>query len=501
MGGNTIAIDRKKTKVWKKGQWVIKHHAQKIDISKINRKEFKQNIFKMFSNLNDKIKEKYGEPLWKDFSIFENNYVFNGSSQYLFDESIPDDEFQKYKPFVGDIDVTIPKEKVHNLFSLLLELEEKPILNEDEGNSIFYLGNNRKESSEMKQINAVFKYNNNGNPIFFQIDFEPTEYENDKPTEWSKFAYSSHWEDIKKGIKGLAHKYGLSVLANLESRDFKRWFQEHISNSVSTNSCYLVTPSVVDKFKEVTSTELGQLSFKDEMELDTILKELAIKKDNKKLKLRAQKALARKDGKPVTPDHYLRFDVVTGLKIKLEPVLTKDGKQVVLDNKVLFHQLKTKDATLITKKDEIFKTIFGREPEKDDLDLIESYTGLLKIINKFKSNDNQYKEDFLNLMVLKKLWGEQPFYETRSQELEKFSKEIDSDVKWKIVNNTIDELQVGNKELIKRIADNYYKNWQGGFDGEDEFISESQESNNLPKTENLKLNEIFEVMEINKIGD
>ncbi len=143
-GGNSTAIDRETGEA--------KAQAQKMDMSRVQRSTLKKEFIKTFSTLNDLVKKASGKPIWNNFNVVKSGVAFNGSSNAMFDDSITDDEFMKHKPKVGDIDITIPRDRMIDLFDILSKNEDKMIGN------IEYIGSNRKSGSEVQQINAVFKY-------------------------------------------------------------------------------------------------------------------------------------------------------------------------------------------------------------------------------------------------------------------------------------------------------------------------------------------------------
>lgn len=66
----------------------------------------------------------------------------------------------------------------------------------------------------MKKVKIILK-----KPHAIQIDMELVDFEDGRPTEWSQFSHSSDWEDLKAGIKGVAHKMALRALTGKTSRE------------------------------------------------------------------------------------------------------------------------------------------------------------------------------------------------------------------------------------------------------------------------------------------
>jgi len=187
--------------------------AQKMNLKKHGRSNVKNAFVEMFANLNKLFKKNYGEFIWEDFNIITSGHAFNGSSESFFDPDIDDAKYTKFKPSVGDIDVSVPKEHMNNIWELLKALEGKSLTK-----NITYVGNNKKTPSAIgEQINAVFEYKDKIGSVLGQIDFEASEFENKRPSEWAKFSHSSDWADIQSGIKGVMHKFFLQAMASSTS--------------------------------------------------------------------------------------------------------------------------------------------------------------------------------------------------------------------------------------------------------------------------------------------
>ena len=178
--------------------------AHLIDIRN-NRQDIK-NIIEIF--LFD-INNAFDNSIWYDLSgLINSRTIFSGSTAPLFDNNITDVEFKKYKPFLGDIDVKIPKE-IANRFKIFLESMKGKMIGQ-----VKYLGNN----SMSGQISALIEPPKNLIPNI-QIDFEIVDFKDEKPTEFSIFSHSSSWNDIKQNIKGIAHKYLIRSLIAIKKHE------------------------------------------------------------------------------------------------------------------------------------------------------------------------------------------------------------------------------------------------------------------------------------------
>jgi len=229
-GGNTRALVRDPETGLVKGAETIKRFrgreatAEKIDLTtgRISRQQLKNDVIEMLQLLDTEFEKDHGTPIWdpgQRDDILGAGFAFNGSSAHLFSppETLSDEEFIAYKPTVGDIDLTVPLEKMNDLYSTLNRREDQQLTRK-----IAYIGHNKKTPGS-HQINALFSYTwdptepEGLGDTFFQIDFEGSEYKQGRPTEWAKFSYSSSWRDITQGVKGLAHKVLLMSLASVKS--------------------------------------------------------------------------------------------------------------------------------------------------------------------------------------------------------------------------------------------------------------------------------------------
>jgi len=449
-GGNSVAVDREKTEKWDRENQVVKARAEKMDMTRIERKVLKSEFLKTFELLNKEVEKETGRPIWNDFGVVKSGLAFNGSSTSMFDDNISDADFIKHKKKVGDIDLTVPRDRMIDLFDVLLKNEDKKFGN------IEYIGNNRKSSSELQQINAVFKYEvPDSNFVSFpQIDFEPSDYENDAPTPWDSFSHSSDWADIEKGFKGVTHKYALTIMAHIVSRDFKNLPDVMLLPGADDTTFFEVTVATADKFESVTSTQLGGNIYDSEEECAQGMLKAGLAKSAPKNVLKKSKAM------PVTASHYLAFSVSHGLRVKYRSLLTKDKKPIMIDGKMVLVAMTAKDNDSEKGLTAMFKLFFGYDPSESDLKKMRSFVGVIELLKKSKLKDRKKDyEQFLDELIEAKLWG---VSKGRAQELEAYDKEIDANIKWPMVMYIMKELKVGNLEKIKKIAQHYYDTWVGG---------------------------------------
>lgn len=178
--------------------------ANSLDVNPQTRKSATTDIAGFLHGLSNQHKLNTGHHLFgdKDTAI-SNGSAFSGSTNHLFDKGISDEEFSKYKPSVGDIDVKVNREHLKSLGDHLVP-------GRTFGN---YTVVGHKKSAD--GYNALIRHNN-GN--VHQIDFEGADYENNNPSEFNKFAHSSNWEDVKAGIKGAHHKILLNAIGTNKNK-------------------------------------------------------------------------------------------------------------------------------------------------------------------------------------------------------------------------------------------------------------------------------------------
>lgn len=288
------------------------HSAEKISFKKLPISKFREEFTSLFIELNKIFFKKFDYKLWPSDSLIKKAEIFNGSTSFIMDTKLVPDEIFKYKQSSGDIDVAIPKEAARDLHNLLKTLENSKISN------FTYLGSNRDSDKLGTQIITLFRYN--PEKIICQIDFELSEYQDGKPTEFTKFAHSSSFEDAKANIKAAFHKLLLRSLVG--------------AISVNPNIVIATAKSTPDNIKLMGNAELPR---------------------------------------------ELKFSVDRGLRVCLEPLLD-NGKPVYLEGKQVFKEIPTKDSEFITDVSEIFKYIFKTKVSKNNM---QSFVGVIKLMKKY----------------------------------------------------------------------------------------------------------------------
>ena len=184
------------------------HDAQQIDLKVHNRAYMVPILDALLNSINAGFQQSQGGPLWNPKVLKSRKYL-SGSSLHFFNTDIPDDEFERVKPKVGDIDTQINKDAESNLAQYLDSVKGQIV-----GNSKF-LGYSRGN----EQYSSLWELTDP--PIKIQIDFEFVDYdEKDQPTDWAGFSHSSSWDDLGQGIKGVFHKFLIQSLSKISSEDF-----------------------------------------------------------------------------------------------------------------------------------------------------------------------------------------------------------------------------------------------------------------------------------------
>lgn len=175
MGGNIVINDLKSVPLLSERRSVIT-----------------KDVYELMTDLNNKYRLMYGEFLWEGDISSTATGIFSGSTAYLFDPSIETARLLWFKPTIGDIDLKVPKGHLHKL---------NTIFNYHPTIGSYYAMASRFGSG---QLHMLMKHEQTGD--VHQFDFEESMFFERKPTEFSKFAYSSAWEDTEINIKGADHK-------------------------------------------------------------------------------------------------------------------------------------------------------------------------------------------------------------------------------------------------------------------------------------------------------
>lgn len=337
MGGNARALNKVT------GEETL---AQKIPLEKIGRQKFIKKFIEIFEKIDELFYKKFKKHIWKNKSILRNGVAFNGSTSFIMNPEIPDEQVIPYKKTAGDIDVMVPEEYKYELWELLNDLEKSPKILP----GVIYKGNNKLSPSMINdQINAVFEVHFDDIVTFSQVDFEFVEFEEkdgeEVPLEFSRFGHSSSLADAQMGFKGVLHKYLLRSLAS--------------GASIRDNILILTPNSTVDnpRFKKTKGEHLTKVS-------------------------------------------VYKFSVANGLRVAYE-LQYKDGKPFIYDGKKVYKEIPTKDSNYETSVKQIFKMLFNDEDAKD-LDKMWSFVGLVKLMKKYLDNKNI--EDVFERFILL-CWG------------------------------------------------------------------------------------------------
>ncbi len=182
--------------------------AQQIDLKVHNRAYIVPILNQLLNSINAEYQQSVGGPLWNPKVLKSRKYL-SGSSLHFFNTDLPDEEFERVKPKVGDIDTQVNRAAEPQLAQWLDSVKGQIV-----GNSKF-LGYSRGN----EQYSSLWELTDP--PIKVQIDFEFVDYsEKDEPTDWAGFSHSSSWDDLSQGIKGVFHKYLIQAFTRLTTQDF-----------------------------------------------------------------------------------------------------------------------------------------------------------------------------------------------------------------------------------------------------------------------------------------
>jgi hypothetical protein len=191
------------------GNITVKHYSTGEDVGSepINshqREEVSNDIHNSLKSLDSSFKEKHGHSLFGN--ALDTGSAYAGSTKHFMNKEISNKEFVQHKPTVGDIDTQIPEQHKD-------KLEQHLTPGSNFGN-MTVIGTKKHGS----QISAIMKHNPTGKT--HQVDFEPVSYDEktQEPNELAKFSHSSHWDDVKNGVKGAFHKILLSSTTAAQSK-------------------------------------------------------------------------------------------------------------------------------------------------------------------------------------------------------------------------------------------------------------------------------------------
>lgn len=337
------------------------YKVDKADFRRIDRKQFTTSFINAFKILDNLHKKKFKIPLWPSRTrdaLFSSGEIFNGSSEHLFNNDLTDEEINDFKPVFGDVDITVPKENFKSLFSLLHELTGQKL-----NASVRYI--DKKAGIGGDQINCLFSYfSDKKRPINIQIDFESVDYDKDKPDEFAKFGHSSSWKDIKESIKGAFHKYLLRSISTVTS------IQKDVV--LLTKTSPLEPPEKI-KISKVTS-----------------------------------------------PVRLLSFSVTKGIVTKFSQQFLPDGTPLIVNGMKAYKEIPSSEG--IRSKKEIFSILFGDQPVGNELSLMDSFLGLLQIMQDH-FDDSVIEEIYLDFINYKLYGKEGQALDAKNPEGDKTAKE------------------------------------------------------------------------------
>lgn len=398
--------------------------AEKIEVARVQRQRFVEDMRELFKNLNDRYSaytSKLGneEPLYNPNTIdrFLSGPGFGGSTGVFFDLSKGDEVFATKKKKLGDIDIYIPRAAYVNLFHMLRDLEGTKIIDLPEGRSVEYVGQ-IDEDAVGNQINSLFIYNftdTDGSPaqINMQIDFVKARFtEEGLPHSSIIHSHGSSELDLMAGIKGFAKNY---LIGSLTSKLTK------VKGKLATPKS---TPEKITISKSIESDELSLYTFSTDYGFRL-----------------AREKLGEKD----------EYDVYINIAYADDKVLdTKEG----------------------------FKLLFGAVPSDEELDLFHSYIGTLQLMKKYfidqQRDGKPFYESIFDSILYKCFAVDVKSIEpddikiTLAQSTERENYDLDREAKTSMVNAFYEVFPdlLARQEEVNQMIDRYYQYlpiWAEGY--------------------------------------
>lgn len=181
-----LVIEGGNIKVGPKGQEVS---AAPFSVTAKNRGERRADIHQALGSIHDAFHAEHGEHLFgQNQQHLRSGHAFTGSTHDLMGHHVSHEEFAKYKPTVGDVDVQVHHDHKEKLGSTLAAGRRF---------GKYTVAGTKKHGNE---ISAVMKHDNGEH---HQFDFQGVHHPG---SESERFLHSSNWQDTKAGIKGAHHK-------------------------------------------------------------------------------------------------------------------------------------------------------------------------------------------------------------------------------------------------------------------------------------------------------
>lgn len=170
--------------------------ASPFPVTAKTRSAVRSDIHDALSSIHDSFHKKTGEHLFGDNKQRLNDgSAYAGSTHDLMGSHVSDQEFAKYKPSVGDIDVQIPHEHKDTLADHFQPGQKY---------GKFKIVGVKKHGNE---TSIGMRHADNG--IIHQVDFQGV---HNPGSEEDRFLHNSSWADTKAGMKGLHHKFLINAV-------------------------------------------------------------------------------------------------------------------------------------------------------------------------------------------------------------------------------------------------------------------------------------------------
>jgi hypothetical protein len=248
--------------------------AQRIPVKKMGVGSLEGVLNKLFIALNSEYTKMFKDELWPG-GYKATPDIYSGSSSWIHDNKVCNNELCELKPTLGDIDIMIPRDNAENLLTLLCKLQTN---SSEIIPSVTFIGPGKataKKVGDSTQINCIFEYTSPDGPtVDMQIDFERVDFSDSDavghkvPSWFSRMAHSSKIEDMRIGAKGFAHKLLLRSIYTGSSV-----MQGTIVTGASTPENYKTSTRVNSQGEVVPQTGAAKLGFSVDHGLRQMAKE------------------------------------------------------------------------------------------------------------------------------------------------------------------------------------------------------------------------------------
>ena len=229
-----------------------KYSAETLDLTQVERDTLVPLLKELLKKVALKFKQLEKEELWTS-DVLEQNKFLSGSAKHLFDlENIPSNEFKKFKPLVGDIDLKVNQKHRQLVKDFLSKIKKDPVAVEDISLTLIDF----KESNF--QYITLWTLKSKEHQYNLQLDWQLVEFDkNNKPSEFAEFFHSSHWTDLTNKIKGVFHKLLLRAITSANTWTVRIKTRNGVSDRVTEKTYSISTKGLRPTFEIIDTDNSG----------------------------------------------------------------------------------------------------------------------------------------------------------------------------------------------------------------------------------------------------